>query len=243
MLRRIRLLVALPLVALLAMGPGPAEADPIVVPDVLAPIDSDHLLACTELVPHAVAISNKKVRMDLRVLLDGVGRKRAARAVGWMRRAYAPLGISVAPTYQRVSFKGRDADGLNRQAKKLYGGKRPRGIDVVYTITDKNITAAGLTGTSDSVAGLADCIGGVRFAKRAFAVGEVFDSPVDTGKCLAHEIGHLFGGHHHYTSPEGMLGPEANLLDLMGPSLGLISLRFSTVNALMVRAHAQLYAD
>ena len=33
------------------------------------------------------------------------------------------------------------------------------------------------------------------------------------------------------------------MLDLMGPSLSLISLRFSTLNSLMVKGHAQLYAD
>lgn len=241
MLHRYRLLVAASLTVLLVAGPMPSQADPVVVPDVLAPIDSDHLLSCTEFVPHAVSLESKRVHLDLRILLDGVGRRMAARAVASMRKAYTPLGIRVAPTYEKVSFKGRDADGLTRQAKRRYQGKRPRGVDIVYTMTNKDISAPGAAG--DNVAGLADCIGGVRFAKHAFAVGETFDSTVDTGKVMAHEVGHLLGGHHHYTSPEGLLGPEANLLDLMGPSLSQISLRFSTLNSLMVKAHAQLYAD
>ncbi|HET9422781.1 MAG TPA: zinc-dependent metalloprotease family protein [Nocardioides sp.] len=235
-----RLLVAAPLAVLLAVGAAPSQADPIVLPDVLAPIDSGHLLSCTELVPHAIAITDKRVRLDLRILLDGVGRARARRAVTSMRRAYGPLGIRVAPSYEKVRFQGSDAAGLTRQAKRHYGGKRPRGTDIVYTMTSKDITAAGVLG--DDVAGLADCIGGVRFARRAFAVGEAFPSGVDTGKTMAHEVGHLMGGHHHYTSPEGLLGPGANLLDLMGPSLSLISLRLSTLNSLMVRGHAQRYA-
>jgi hypothetical protein len=241
MLRRFRLLIAVPLTALLVVGPAPSQADPVVLPDLLAPIDSDHLLSCTQLVPHAVSLESTRVRLDLRILLDGVRKGAADRAVTAMRKAYAPLAIRVVPTYEKVSFKGRDADGLTQQAKRLYNGKRPRGVDIVYTLTSKDITAAGVTG--DNVAGLADCIGGVRFAKHAFAVGEAFESAVDTGKCMAHEVGHLLGGHHHYTSPEGLLGPESNLLDLMGPSLSLISLRFSTLNSLMVKAHAQLYAD
>lgn len=240
MSRRFRLLLAVPLIAVLAVGPAPSEADPVVLPDPLAPIDSDHLLSCTQLVPHAVSLESTRVRLDLRILLDGVSRADADRSVRAMRTAYAPLAIRVVPTYERVSFKGRDAEKLTAQAKRLYHGKRPRGVDIVYTMTSKDITAAGVLG--DNVAGLADCIGGVRYANHAFAVGEKFDSAVDTGKCMAHEVGHLLGGHHHYTSVEGLLGPEANVLDLMGPSLSLISLRFSTLNSLMVRAHAQRYA-
>jgi hypothetical protein len=241
MFRRFRVLLAVPLVAVLVVGPAPAQADPIVLPDLVAPIDSDHLLSCTQLVPHAVSVTSEPVRLDLRILLDRVSRRAAARAVTAMRKAYGPIGIRVAPTYEKVRFKGRDAEKLTEQAKRLYKGKRPRGVDIVYTLTSKDITAAGPLG--DDVAGLADCIGGVRYAKHAFAVGEAFESAVDTGKCMAHEVGHLLGGHHHYTSPEGLLGPEANLLDLMGPSLSLISLRFSTLNSLMVKAHAQRYAD
>jgi hypothetical protein len=157
-----------------------------------------------------------------------------------MRKAYGPLRIAVAPSYERVRFRGRDAGNLNQQAKRHYGGKRPRGIDVVYTMTGKDITAAGPLG--DDVAGLADCIGGVRFARRAVAVGEVHKGGEGTGKIMAHEVGHLLGGHHHYSSPEGLLAADPNLLDLMGPSLSLISLRFSTLNSLMVKGHAQRYA-
>ena len=241
MLRRFRLLLAVPLVAVLMVGPAPSQADPIVLPDLLAPIDSDDLLSCTQLVPHAVSVTSEPVRLDLRILLDRVSKRAAARAVTAMRKAYGPLGIRVAPTYEKVRFKGRDAEKLTKQAKRLYQGKRPRGVDIVYTMTSKDLTAAGVLG--DDVAGLADCIGGVRFARRAFAVGETFASGVNTGKTMAHEVGHLMGGHHHYTSPEGLLGPAANLLDLMGPSLSLISLRFSTLNSLMVKGHAQQYAD
>jgi hypothetical protein len=240
MSRRFRLLAALPLVAALALGPAPSQADPIVLPDLLAPIDSDHTLSCTQLLPHAVAVTSTPVRLDLRILLDGVGKAKARRAVSAMRKAYGPLGIGVAASYEKVRFRGRDAEGLDRQAKRHYRGKKPRGVDIVYTMTAKDITAAGVLG--DDVAGLADCIGGVRFRDRSFAVGETFPTDVDTGKTMAHEVGHLLGGHHHYTSPEGLLGPGANLLDLMGPSLSLISLRFSTLNSLMVRGHAQRYA-
>ena len=59
---------------------------------------------------------------------------------------------------------------------------------------------------------------------------------------MAHEIGHVLGAHHHYTSTEGLLADDPNLLDLMAPFLDLCSLRFSTLNSLMVKGHAQAYA-
>jgi hypothetical protein len=243
--RLARTLAALTTVGTLAVAaPQPATADPVLLPDVLGslPIDSDDTLTCTELTPHAVSVDNSPVRLDVRILLDGVARAEAKRAVASMRRAYSPLRISVAPSYRKVSFTGNDADGLIRQAKRLYGGERPRGTDVVYTLTNKDMSAGG----DDDVAGLADCIGGVRSAARAFAVGEDFPSgsglPEGTGKTMAHEIGHLLGGHHHYFSPEGLLAPDANVGTIMAPFLDLCALRFSTLNALMVKGHAQRYA-
>ncbi len=243
--------VASATVAAISWPATPVHADPIVLPDLI----DDETIVCTELVPHAIAVSNVPITLDLRILLDGASQAEAQKAVVAMRKAYDPLGISVAPTYQSVSFDGVDASDLNQQAKDLFGGQRPAGTDVVYTMTTKDILETGPTG--DNVAGLADCIGGVRFANHAFAVGEVIqDGPGSllgliplpialtdgTGKTMAHEVGHLLGGHHHYTSPEGLLAENPNLLDLMGPVLDVVSLRFSTLNGLMVRGHAQAYA-
>jgi hypothetical protein len=106
-----------------------------------------------------------------------------------------------------VRLNGSDAAALNQHAKRHYKGTRPRGTDVVYTMTSKTI-----------------------------------DPREGTGKTMAQKAGHLLGGHHHYTSPEGMLAADPNLLDLRGPSLSLISLRFSTLNSVMVKGHAQKYA-
>ena len=92
MLRRFRLLIAVPLTAVLMVGPAPAHADPIVLPD---PLGADRLrppLSCTQLVPHAISATSEPVRLDLRILLDRVAKAEAKRAVTAMRKAYGPLG-------------------------------------------------------------------------------------------------------------------------------------------------------
>jgi hypothetical protein len=153
-----------------------------------------------------------------------------------------------------VAFSGTDAQGLIDQAKALFGGQRPAGTDIVYTLTNKNIEVEGI---GDAVAGLADCIGGVAFPARAFAVGENF-SPDEsaalgliglnrnlTAKVASHEIGHLMGGHHHYANcAEGILSEpdEITPCTLMFNDVGLASLNFGTPNRLVVQGHGQLYA-
>lgn len=244
------LTAALTSAAALVAPATPAQSDPIVLPDIL----DVEPLSCTELVPHTISLTTAPVSLEVRILLDGATQAVAEKAVVAMRKAYDPLAITVVPSYQQVSFTGNDASELNQQAKDLFGGQRPVGVDVVYTMTTKDITESGPTG--DNVAGLADCIGGVRFPDHAFAVGEVIpDGPGSlldliplpalrdgTGKTMAHEVGHLMGGHHHYSSVEGLLASDPNVLDLMGPVLDLVSLKFSTLNALVVRGHAQMYA-
>lgn len=260
MFRRVILLgAALSAVAGLTVS-APSAAEPIELPDLLGEGDSllgfeDELLSCTEFIPHTISVQEVPTTLDVLVLLDGVQQSIAEEAVADMRVAYQPLSISVVPSYQTVSFTTIDAVELNQAAKDLFGGVRPDGIDVVYTMTSKDVTSTGPTG--GNVAGLADCIGGIRYDDHAFAVGEVIPDgpgsllgiplPIEgtdqTGKTMAHEIGHLLGGHHHYFSVEGLLAENPNVATLMGPALGIISLRFSTLNSLMVRGHMELYGD
>jgi Metallo-peptidase family M12B Reprolysin-like len=220
------------------------------------PIEVGHIPECLEAAPAAVAIpvGAPAVTLDVRVLLDGVSTTRAAAVLDTAKRSYTPLGINLVPSFQSVSFSGTDAQGLIDQSKALFGGSRPAGIDIVYTLTTKDIQAGGNT----AVAGLADCIGGVAFDDRAFGVGENFTTDESlaigptalarnlTAKVTAHEIGHLMGGHHHYANcAEGVLGDpppsELSPCTLMINAVDLASLNFSTANGLVVRGHMEAY--
>lgn len=219
-----------------------------------APIEIGHIPKCTEAVPAAVALpGGPSLKLETRVLLDGVTATRGQQVMTAAREAYSRLGISLDPSFQSVSFSGTDSQQLINQSKSVFGGERPAGIDVVYTLTSKNITGGG----SEAVAGMADCIGGVAFPDRAFAVGEDFSDNEATllgfplgrdlsAKIAAHEVGHLMGGHHHYANcVEGLLtepGQELSPCTLMFNVIDPTSLGFSTVNGPVVRGHGEAYA-
>ncbi|MBW3590152.1 MAG: hypothetical protein KY429_12140 [Actinobacteria bacterium] len=219
---------------------------------------------CLEPLPDSFGIQGitdegQSVSLDVRVLLDGVTSERGMQVMTRAAEAYAPLGIDLNSTFKTVSFTGDDALGLINQGKQLYRGERPRGVDLVYVLTSKDIQLGGNTG----VAGLADCIGGVRFDERAFAVGEdasavgyenrKFDPlPLTfyldvTAKIAAHELGHLMGGHHHYANcAEGVTTEtteEASPCTLMFNFVDFQSINISLVNSGVVRGHAVNYAS
>lgn len=222
------------------------------------PIEIGHIPECLEAVPAAVAVpvGAPAVPLDVRVLLDGVSATRGAEVLATASQSYAQLGIDVVPSYQTVNFSGTDADGLIQQSKALYGGSRPAGIDIVYTLTSKDIELNGNT----AVAGLADCIGGIAFDDSAFGVGENFTEDESlaigptalarnlTAKVTSHEIGHLMGGHHHYANcAEGVASDsppsELSPCTLMINAVDLASLNFGTPNGLVVRGHMEAYGQ
>jgi hypothetical protein len=215
---------------------------------------------CLEPAPAAIGISGvtddgSDVNVAVRVLLDGLSEEYGRETFEIAARSYAPLGITLdAVSFEQVTFTEIDAQELINRSKAHVGGERPAGIDLVFLLTSKDITAI----NQPAVAGLADCIGGIRFPERSFAVGEriAFEDTVigpltfyrdATARAVAHEIGHLFGGQHHYANcvedadgdvVNGELTPCSlmfNSLDAMGPD-------FDTLNGAVVRGHAVEYA-
>jgi hypothetical protein len=228
------------------------------IPSVTKLLLDDEGIECLQLTPRERAIpalnkSNKNLRVA--ILRDrGVPAARAAALLAKARRSYTPLHINlVLARNDAVNFTGVQARDLIAQAKALYGGKRPAGVDVVAVMTSVNI----LNDTSD-LQGLADCIGGVGLAHHAFLVVEdtAYQGYPDEGialgpivaygqfpaKALAHEIGHLMGAHHHYGNCVQGIPTEPLELSpctLMGPSADFISFNFSTLNGIIVRGHAE----
>jgi hypothetical protein len=219
--RRLWLLAALvwPLAAA-----TPAAADPFEVGD---PVK------CVEVVPAAITPPPFSEPLEIRVgvLLDGVFAGDATAALSAANSAYEPLALRLVPVFfQSVAFTGTDSSGLIEQATARFGGGRPKGVDLVYAFTSKNMTGGSF---GDAVAGQADCIGGVAYPDRAFAVGEILGEY--TADIAGHEIGHLMGAHHHYANC------GERICTLMFNDVGLTSLGFSSLNGAIVRGHAEAY--
>ena len=196
-----------------------------------------------------------KVTLEVAVLLVGVDPDVADEIMREVADVYALLGIEVRWVNEVVDLQidpppdtsatspvlSTSESGAYIQASKdHFGGERPWWADVVYTMVDGEL--------SSSVAGQADCVGGIVYPDHAFAVGEVAgDRPVArNAKIAGHEIAHLLAAHHHFANC--VEGDKEELLSglyactLMFNDVGLISLQFSTLEGAVVRDYALEYA-
>lgn len=191
---------------------------------------------CLQFAPAALDPADTPLDLSVAILLDGVSISDGQNTLQAAQAAFTRLNVRVAASFDTIQTGSNAAQDLIAAARAHFGGARPPSADVVYLLTSKDIDDNG-------VAGLADCIGGIRFADRAFAIGE-FNlgdgaqlGPVTlqdqlAGKVMAHEIGHLLGSHHHQSncSESAALGTENDGCTLMINDVGLSSLVFSTLN-------------
>ena len=240
-------------------------------PDAPAKTLHDDAEDCLEGVPAEASVAGvtdhgEDITLNVHVLLDGVSLARGIDVMSQAQKAYRDLKITIQPTFQEVDFPAQktasefptsppvpssDSSYLFDKSKAAVGGQRPPNTDVVYLLTSDHITGG--------TAGQADCIGGVRYPNRAFAIGEEEpDGPPTTSvwlccswptaKIAAHEIAHLLGAHHHYSNcaegaPAAVDDRHIPTCTLMMTDVGLINLRMSLLEAAVVRGHAVKYAD
>lgn len=209
----------------------------------------------------------QRVELDVLVLLDGITQAEAEPHMADANRSYAAIGIDMAITYDTIDIpsdgtnEGRDtAEGtnVNQLARAQLNGTRPAGIDIVYTLTSKDLWSVDGEGRSYGLLGVADCIGGVRWDHRSFATGEITSIeganfqgltlfPIRGYRTTAHEIGHLMGAHHHYFNcvegiPTEAEDGEVSPCTIMAPYVDLQSDNFGQAEITVIRGHALAFA-
>lgn len=226
----------------------------------------DRVQDCMEAVPQNAGLAGvtdggERVELAVELLLDGTDPVRAAQVMAKAAESYAPLGVDLVLKRMRpVTIQSLDSTEIIEEGKAHSNGLPPDGIDIVAVFTNKEMQAYDPTGQVGTVIGQADCIGGIRYPERSFAVvTDVTSIEQDefapglylnmdaAAETMAHEIGHLMGAHHHYGNcVEGNLtsaGPnDVSPCTLMFPAVNGASLNFGTFEGLVVRGHAVEHA-
>jgi hypothetical protein len=180
----------------------------------------------------------------------------AARIMARAKTVFEPLAIRVISTIEVVDLQvpippdtsattpvlsSSHSQAFIDASKEYFGGTRPPTADVVYTMLGGELASA--------VAGQADCVGGIAHDDAAFSVGEAtWDNDYEIHRSAGiagHEIAHLLAAHHHYANcAEG--NPDDAVAyfkpcTLMINDVGLLSLKFSTLEGAVVRRWALDY--
>jgi hypothetical protein len=252
--------VAVGLVAILA-GPAPSalpESRQNGVVDTQEECSSTDTMAPEHFETPIVGDWATDVTLDVHVLAVEFTPDQAAHVMREVAELYEPLGIRVDATIEPVSLEievppnsspggvlpnASHSGAFIQASKDHFGGVRPWSADVVYTMLGGELAS--------TVAGQADCVGGIAYPDAAFAVGEaVYESAYTirrSAKIAGHEIAHLLGAHHHFANcAEGnKQDPQDRLYPctLMFNDVGLISLAFSTLEGAVVRRWALDYAN
>lgn len=231
--------------------------------------DEPDWLTCVEAVPAKLSLADvlddgSVIELSVMLLLDGTDAKVAEQVMARAADAYSPLKINLTLVSTRhVNFESDISSQLIADAKEYVGGTPPKGVDIVGVFTSKRMQST----TGGTVVGQADCIGGIRFDETSFFVASDirhiedpstgttgtlnqmgFNPNVDaTAEVVAHEIGHLMGGHHHYANcVEGNLSStsinDLSPCTLMFNAVNFASINFTGLNNAVVRGHAVEYA-
>lgn len=224
---------------------------------------------CVENVPAswsaAGMVGGPTIQLHVLVVTDGIAQPDAQAIIDKAEGPYTALNIDLVPTFKKLTLTGdgyktnpdgtkrptADAANLVAEARTLLGGTRPVGTDLVYIATDKDLHLDG----DDTISGYADCTGGIRYPTRAFAAGEAWGKVETLGplnfnidvaaKIAGHELGHLFGAHHHYANcVQGIEAADVNNREpsactLMHDLIDVQSLRFGSLEAVVIRGHAE----
>jgi hypothetical protein len=201
-------------------------AEPAVVPPVPADTTKRLRLAVLVLTPPALLA---EVRKDSAVIVAD----------------YAKINVAVRVTVRAANLPETGDPAVTfAYLRKTFGGERPRGYDIVYAASDY------------FPGGVASCLGGVQWAERAFALGQVHytaqgtDVPgnaVRMGDIAAHEIGHLLGARHEHANcaeaePEAAQAGASGPCTIMSPAALAGSGEWSTLETAYVRYFVEHYA-
>lgn len=242
--------MALALVGALAVPPAVAgPATPRFVIDDGAP-------NCQEIPPEDGPASflpdDERLTLRVRFVFEQGDRKLARDYVTTAATTFDRIGVDLEPTFERLDVPDDwedeplstdpSRDDQFELVKAHFGGRRPKGVDAVYYFSRY------------WDGGFADCIGGIRWAERAFAIGStdyategIVPAPtVDEGVIAAHELGHLLGAHHHYSNcaeaaPKGTLAGEPGVCTTMSPFAVTASTTFGLVEAAFIRHYVESY--
>ncbi|HYP25038.1 MAG TPA: zinc-dependent metalloprotease family protein [Actinomycetota bacterium] len=240
-MKRTSLVVA----ALLLLTAAPAGAAP------LLDREPDCSQIPPEVQPSPALESTPVLPVEVRVMYGPGDRPVVKEHMAVTRGAFERIGIKLRVSYDEIDppawlvdpFDGPSNTDILDWMKSHYGGRRPKGTDLVSYMTRY------------WSGGFADCIGGVAHADRAFALGSIdyaiegiVPSPTaDEGVIAAHELGHLLGAHHHYSNcaeavPSGAPRGDANPCTTMSPLATTASTTFGLLEKSYIRHYAESYA-
>lgn len=191
---------------------------------------------------------SRRVKLSVRILSSRADAAEVRRAMPVIVSTYRQIGIDVRLSYDILEVPPTLTDsGLLIAAERAhYHGGRPSGVDLVYFATD-----------NFSGGGYSSCVGGIKYAERAFAVGGIHYAPnggpvgipyVKAGLIAAHELGHLMGAKHEFSvcgaeaepgsATQGDVGP----CTLMFPAAVGVSGTFSPLETAYIRDYAMHFA-